>query len=452
MDQENAVQETSTTRLGQRLRRARLARNLTQGEVARNQFSVSYVSAVERGQIRPSLGALEKLADRLQVPVTDLLGAGSLEAKLGVSYGESREVNVERFREEIDQRVREARILIQQGNGAAALELLRRASNQQLSIRESLMIQLTTAACHVAMENGDDARRVAGDALTQAERLGDRDTAERARNALGDAYALLRNYQTALDQYRACLNAIGQGYIQDPAFRLTVLYNIGTQYARLDDHENAVEYLRQATQSARDVINPEQLGAAYWSLSSSLSGRGDNAVARFYAARSLGAYEEARNRRLVGQVYTRLGREFAQAGRVDDALAELQAAYQIAAGQQDARGVAESQRSLAAVYLEEGRLDDAARAAADALQQSANASNPADHAESLITLARVQERQGDFSKAERSYDEAIEALSAASATERLREAYAAYSEYLERRGDSKRAFAMLKQAYQPAGR
>jgi tetratricopeptide (TPR) repeat protein len=451
MDQENAVQETTTTRLGQRLRRARLARNLTQGEVARDQFSVSYVSAVERGQIRPSLGALEKLADRLQVPVTDLLGSGSLE-KLGITHGESREVNTERFREEIDQRLREAQILLHQGNASAALELLRRASNQQLSIRESLMIQLTTAACHVAMGNGDDARRVAGDALPQAERIGDRDTTERLRNALGDAYALLRNYQTALDQYRACLNAIGQGYVQDPAFRLTVLVNIGTQYGRLDDHENAVEYLRQATQTARDVVNPGRLGAAYWSLSSSLSARGDNAVARLYAARSLGAYEEARNRRLVGQVYTRLGREFARAGRVDDALAELQAAYQIAAGQQDARGVAESQRSLATVYLAEGRFDDAGRAAADALEQSTNASDPADRAESLITLAQVQERQSDFAKAERSFDEAIEVLGSAGNSERLREAYAVYSEYLERRGDSKRAFAMLKQAYQPAGR
>jgi transcriptional regulator with XRE-family HTH domain len=45
-------------RLGQRLRSARIARNLTQGEVAKDQFSISYISAVERGQIRPSLGVL----------------------------------------------------------------------------------------------------------------------------------------------------------------------------------------------------------------------------------------------------------------------------------------------------------------------------------------------------------------------------------------------------------
>src|SRR5215831_18854781 len=54
---DQAIEATTTVRLGQRLRQARLARNLTQSEVAASQFSVSYISAVERGQIRPSLGA-----------------------------------------------------------------------------------------------------------------------------------------------------------------------------------------------------------------------------------------------------------------------------------------------------------------------------------------------------------------------------------------------------------
>src|SRR5260370_7806702 len=101
---ESAVRESSTMRLGQRLGRARLARNLTQGEVARNQFSVSYVSAVERGQIRPSLGALEKLAERLQVPLTDLLGEGGLD-NLGPSPPESREASNEPARDAIDARL-----------------------------------------------------------------------------------------------------------------------------------------------------------------------------------------------------------------------------------------------------------------------------------------------------------------------------------------------------------
>src|SRR5215470_12521503 len=93
--QENLIRETPAMRLGQRLRRARLARNLTQGEVAKNLFSVSYVSAVERGQIRPSLGALERLAERLQVPLTDLLGNTDFEARFSTGAGEGRESGTE---------------------------------------------------------------------------------------------------------------------------------------------------------------------------------------------------------------------------------------------------------------------------------------------------------------------------------------------------------------------
>src|SRR5215472_1882833 len=92
----------STLRLGHRLRRARLNRNLTQGEVARNQFSVSYVSAVERGQIRPSLGALEKLAERLQVPVTELLSEGEFEMRYAAPAADHREGASDRHREEIE--------------------------------------------------------------------------------------------------------------------------------------------------------------------------------------------------------------------------------------------------------------------------------------------------------------------------------------------------------------
>ena len=66
--------DPAAARLGQRLRKARLARNLTQSEVAQQRFSVSYLRAVERGQIRPSLGALEKLSERLRVPLTEILG------------------------------------------------------------------------------------------------------------------------------------------------------------------------------------------------------------------------------------------------------------------------------------------------------------------------------------------------------------------------------------------
>src|SRR5579875_434571 len=62
--------------LGARVRAIRQARKLTQSQLAGKDFSVSYISAIERGQIQPSIRALEILASRLNVSPAQLLTEG----------------------------------------------------------------------------------------------------------------------------------------------------------------------------------------------------------------------------------------------------------------------------------------------------------------------------------------------------------------------------------------
>src|SRR5438067_13910150 len=54
--------------IGEIIRHARQQRHLTQRELAGDQFSKSYVSAVEHNRIRPSPKALHLLAERLGQP------------------------------------------------------------------------------------------------------------------------------------------------------------------------------------------------------------------------------------------------------------------------------------------------------------------------------------------------------------------------------------------------
>jgi transcriptional regulator with XRE-family HTH domain len=54
--------------LGERVRMARCAANLTQQELAGQTYSKSYISAVERGKMLPSLSSLRLLAERPVVP------------------------------------------------------------------------------------------------------------------------------------------------------------------------------------------------------------------------------------------------------------------------------------------------------------------------------------------------------------------------------------------------
>ena len=60
--------------IGDRVRAARVAANLTQQDLAGSDFSKSYISAIERGKMTPSFQALHLLAGRLGRPISYFLG------------------------------------------------------------------------------------------------------------------------------------------------------------------------------------------------------------------------------------------------------------------------------------------------------------------------------------------------------------------------------------------
>src|SRR2546426_10905103 len=60
-------------RVGTNIGEVRKKLGLTQAQLASPEFSISYISAIERGNIRPSLKSLSILAKRLDFPLTFLL-------------------------------------------------------------------------------------------------------------------------------------------------------------------------------------------------------------------------------------------------------------------------------------------------------------------------------------------------------------------------------------------
>src|SRR5437868_15380991 len=97
--------------VGARIRAARQAKKYTQSQLASPDFSVSYISAIERGQIHPSLRALEILARRLGLSSTQLLPGHSQD---GAKASSSTYTQV-RSEEEIELELLEAQIAIRQG-------------------------------------------------------------------------------------------------------------------------------------------------------------------------------------------------------------------------------------------------------------------------------------------------------------------------------------------------
>jgi tetratricopeptide (TPR) repeat protein len=441
--EQDTIEATTTVRLGQRLRQARLARNLTQSEVAASQFSVSYISAVERGQIRPSLGALEKLAQRLQVTVADLLRLEPGDVVTPASGGYATAFD----RDDIDSQMREANILIRQGNAEAALDILTPLQERGPSLREQAALKWHLAFCYNALRRPDDARREAQEGMLLADRVGDPDLRERLRLELGLAYSLAQKHQAALDQLRLSLEAIEKAVVLDPLFRMKVLFYLGSESWTLGEQEAAVTHLREATALADEALDPERLGLLYSQLATAARAQGDYRSARVFATRSLAAYEDAGNRRVMAQAHTRLGRAYAHADDLDAARAELELASQRAEQQHDSRGLAEAQSNLASLYLRQQRVEDAVRVAEQAIALAESLDDAMALAETQVVQAQVLEAKKDYALAERTFEQAIEGLKHANALPQLSDAYAAFSEFLERRGQSRKALDVLKQAW-----
>lgn len=438
--------DPSATRLGQRLRRARLARNLTQSEVAQQSFSVSYISAVERGQIRPSLGALERLADRLQVPLSELLSTDDTLQIPAASVAERIETTTSR--PEIDDRLRQAQLRLRQGNAQQALDMLRKVESQRLSEREQALVLWHQAVAQQELGASEDARAAIQRAIPLAEKAGDAELRERLRNELGNIQASMHRFQLALDQYRGNLDAIEKGVISDPTFRLSVLYNTGNAYWELGEYRDAIEYLGRAATYAQDVLSPARLATIYAQLSHTYADQGDTRRAAVYATRGIAAYEEADNERLTARVYNRLGRAYTQDNQPGEALVYLRKAREMAERQNDPRALSEAERSLATLYIQQQQVDQAAEAVNQAITLAAASNDPAEQAQAMLARAQVREAQGDNNGAGQDYDEAIRLLDQTDATHLLGDAYAQYSAFLERRGESKRALDYLKHAWQ----
>src|SRR5881275_455247 len=140
------VGKAVAARVGTNIREVRTRLGMTQAQLAAPEFSISYISAIERGKIRPSLKALSILARRLDVPLTFLLEgspAGAAEARtVGYSPADAGPD------QKIDVDLLQASVLIQQGAYEEAEELLAPIQPERITTDQVYRLYLLRGQIH----------------------------------------------------------------------------------------------------------------------------------------------------------------------------------------------------------------------------------------------------------------------------------------------------------------
>src|SRR2546421_1921777 len=193
------VGKAVAARVGTNIREVRTKLGMTQAQLAAPEFSISYISAIERGKIRPSLKALSILARRLDVPLTFLLEgspAGAAEAR-AVGYSPADSGPDQR----IDVDLLQANVLVQQDAFTQAEALLAPIQPERITTDQVYLLYLLRGQVHLGGAEYQEAVVDLRAAVSQGEALNDSEYTERARNLLGRAYFLLYNYTLAMENH-----------------------------------------------------------------------------------------------------------------------------------------------------------------------------------------------------------------------------------------------------------
>ncbi|HTI12954.1 MAG TPA: tetratricopeptide repeat protein [Dictyobacter sp.] len=441
------VGKAVAARVGTNIREVRTKLGMTQAQLAAPEFSISYISAIERGKIRPSLKALSILARRLDVPLTFLLEgspSGAAEAR-AVGYSPADSGPDQR----VDVDLLQASVLVQQGTYVQAEVLLEPIQPERITTDQVYRLYLLHGQIHLGVGEYQEAVVDLRNAVSQGEALNDSEYIERARNLLGKAYFLLYNYTLAVENHLRCLAAIDNGQITDPVFSLDVFSNLANDYYRLGDLEKAIIYYHRALETL-DSMNRDSRSFAqkYMDISQHYKTVGKLAMAREYAMQSLAIYEMRDEQRLVGMTHLRLGKALERQNDLQGAEREYRQAIAIERELNDEISASVCHTGLAELLLKQGQLEEAATEANAALTFAQAGGDAQTEGQALIALAQIRHQSNDYASADQFFTQALDLLDAANAHELAASAYFRFANLLEERGEVQRSLTAIKKAYE----
>jgi len=412
--------------LGERVRALRLARGLSQAQIAGSDFSKGFISLVETGRTRVSLRAAEIIGRRLGVSASDLVGAS------GGANNQEQEFLVLRAEQELAA-----------GRPAVASEAAASLERKVTGVLRA-RVKRVRARALIETERSREAVRLLNEARREFEQLGHKDLAARTLFDLARAHARLDQPGEALHYLLACERALEAREVVDRTLELQVQRLLSNTYVRLRDFAAADVRAERALAIADDISDPDALAKLYSGLALTRHEQGETETAISYARKSIELYERIDQQHAIAEMWNTLGWLYVQRGHYGKATEALGRAEAFANESHDDRLLGWITSTRADLALAKGELGQATELA-EGLVRSTESSVQLRAAAALTRAEAIARTNAPLARARAAFEAAIKAAAAEPPAQRA-QVQQAFADALARRDQPKDAFAHARTA------
>lgn len=428
--------------VGARLRAVRLSKKYTQSQLAHPDFSVSYISAIERGQIQPSLRALEIFARRLGISSAYFLPQQNQEAGGPLAAAEKNA----RAAEERAWLLIEAQIALYQQQPARAIALLQPLMRVEES-REHIAILyvLGRAYLHGGCLQESEATLAEAARLAQIEKD---ELYPRILHVQGEVCSAMHRLEQAVRFQQASLAALEQDSEQggDVAFLAQVYSSLGQTCSQLGAFEQARDMFQRVFTLLQPQTPLQPMPPIPSGLSTFYPEEGAPVEIDSSQHKQLQAQLQSQLPALQGEIQYALGRALLQS-QPDEASSHLLALSQQVSTPQHALTRAGARVLLAARCFARADFAQAEIWVREALEQAEPFGESLMRADALILRGKLAYVHQNYEQGDQSFTAGLAMLERGRYMEELIEHLTAYARVLEERGLFQQAIMYWKRAY-----
>ena len=411
--------------VGDRLRDARLARGLTQEQLARGLATKGFISQIERNRATPSLPKLRVIAERLGQPLSYFV--------------------TEQHPQHLTLLRKSAQLAVRADEPAQALEILSEAANLPATANERADLERIRGVALSELRRNREALSTLQDAAALSP-VDDPELNAAIYTEIGTVLQIEERFNAAIEASRRALDWLDRCRHADPEMRARVLTNLGSSSFRLGQHSEAMAFYVRALEAATDAESLLRIANAHMALGVAARAVGELDRALDHCNRALELHSRIRHQRTANRILNNIGDVHYAAGRKRQATDLQRQCLEKARELKDDFEIGVAAGELARYALEEGKGNEAMVLARES-QQAAQRSG--DHIHQAVASAvegAAADQLGRRRIANRRFSEALEMLADRMAAGELTGVCMMYADVLRRRGDHDRAFSFMRMA------